>query len=446
MAVAVELRTTCPKCGNPVPVNALVADLHCPTCEHAFAFSADVWHQAFSAFTPVALGETDGGPLTLDNGAMLIRAASPPRCRECDTDLPVTNALLAGNSSQISCACGAGVSVRRVPHDLVPGIESYFTHLIGEDAAQLGVVSGAAPDAAEPVIFPCPHCGGSLPVDGTERIVKCSYCSTNAYLPDDLWRRVHPVKTVARWYVWADDDVIAHQKAEAAAASAAAAAEAAAQEESSGVGSGAGLMLLAGAVCVPMGYEGNGGSLVVGAVGVGCLLMGVQGIAVAIGRALEQRSARTASQQDDADEPGSYGGSSVGRAWALAGMWALFLGVWAVAVIGVYGVCLGCLPWAAGVAASGAVIVAGRIVTKLVAGRYGDRRAARDIVWGPMPWLAVGALLAGGALLAVIAARGAATVWDLVPAVVSPSLGYALLLASAGGKPPVRPMPLSRSS
>jgi hypothetical protein len=31
--------------------------------------------------------------------------------------------------------------------------------------------------------------------------VPCQYCKTDVYLPDDLWRRLHPVKTMAPWFV-----------------------------------------------------------------------------------------------------------------------------------------------------------------------------------------------------------------------------------------------------
>jgi len=441
MAISVELRTTCPKCGNPVPVNALVPEVHCPTCEHAFPFTADAWHQAFSAFAPVAVGDTDGGPLTLENGATLTRAASAPRCGDCDADLPVTSELLAGKPTLIRCACGASASVRELPRDLLPGAESYFTHLIGEDPAQLGIVSGAAPDAAEPVIFPCPHCGGSLPVDGTERVVKCSYCETSAYLPDDLWRRLHPVKTIERWYAWVDHEVIAHQNAEAAAASAAAAAEAAAAEKSNAGWSRAVLLLLAGGAGVWIGLEGGDVSRAFGAAGIACLLVGVQAFAVAIGDALRESGVRPILERNDA--PGARGfWNSVSQTWAAGGMLALLLGMWAVAVISSYKVCTGFLPGAAFVGASGAVIVVVRVVGKFVVSRHlrggaaPDRSALRP---GAMLWFAVGALLAGAAEFAAIAASGATPPGDLVLAVGLPSLGLAVLLAYVEDAPVLRP-------
>jgi hypothetical protein len=65
--------------------------------------------------------------------------------------------------------------------------------------------AGAAPhveDAARPVVMACPHCGGALRLSGeSERLVPCQFCKADVYLPDDLWRRLHPAKTVREWFV-----------------------------------------------------------------------------------------------------------------------------------------------------------------------------------------------------------------------------------------------------
>src|SRR6185437_12497888 len=50
-------------------------------------------------------------------------------------------------------------------------------------------------------VFYCANCKAPLPVDGSNRVVKCQYCATDVYLPDDLWQRMHPVAVVARWYM-----------------------------------------------------------------------------------------------------------------------------------------------------------------------------------------------------------------------------------------------------
>ncbi|APR77365.1 Hypothetical protein A7982_02712 [Minicystis rosea] len=205
MAVSVELRTTCPKCGNPVPVNGLVPEVLCPSCEHVLLLSAELWHEALSGLAAVATGSSTGGQTLLGVGTTLTQESSAPRCAECGAELAVEGILAPEEPAWIDCTCGARVAVRKLPRDLVPHAASFITLLIGEDPSQLSMPApGSVTAASEPVFFPCPHCGGTLPIDGSARIVKCSYCCTNAYLPDDLWRRIHPVKTVARWYAWVD--------------------------------------------------------------------------------------------------------------------------------------------------------------------------------------------------------------------------------------------------
>jgi hypothetical protein len=60
----------------------------------------------------------------------------------------------------------------------------------------------------KPILFTCPSCGGNLKIDGSERTITCSFCDSSIYLPDDLWHRMHPVKTVSRWYILMDDSAL----------------------------------------------------------------------------------------------------------------------------------------------------------------------------------------------------------------------------------------------
>jgi hypothetical protein len=34
-----------------------------------------------------------------------------------------------------------------------------------------------------------------------ERVIECRYCTTSVFLPDELWRRLHPAKTMLAWTV-----------------------------------------------------------------------------------------------------------------------------------------------------------------------------------------------------------------------------------------------------
>jgi hypothetical protein len=68
-----------------------------------------------------------------------------------------------------------------------------------------GEAGAPGPEVANeprPVVMACPNCSASLSIStGNERTTTCQYCKTDIYLPDDLWRRLHPVKKAERWYI-----------------------------------------------------------------------------------------------------------------------------------------------------------------------------------------------------------------------------------------------------
>ena len=130
-------------------------------------------------------------------------------CGRCGAAFPTENlAELASHGGAACAKCGNFISVRATPEEfrrtVVPGVP----FLVGEDPSQIpGASEGLAfqpKPASKPVTFSCPRCNGSLDVDGKERTITCSYCSSSIYLPDDLWHRLHPVSTVQRWYLQLD--------------------------------------------------------------------------------------------------------------------------------------------------------------------------------------------------------------------------------------------------
>ncbi|UCH79143.1 MAG: hypothetical protein JSU81_04125, partial [Candidatus Coatesbacteria bacterium] len=73
---------------------------------------------------------------------------------------------------------------------------------IQEEKAEPPPEEGEAVEAAAaPVAFTCPQCAGSLLVDGRDRMIRCTYCGVNVFLPDELWFRLHPARKKRRWFV-----------------------------------------------------------------------------------------------------------------------------------------------------------------------------------------------------------------------------------------------------
>ena len=235
-AIALEVHHACPKCASPVPINGLVPKLTCGACQAeldnpllAELARPGYYVKAFDVLRKIRSGGAGdptirGGTDSAGELRGIIQPAGrtsvsgkiswqDPVCPRCETPLPVAEQLeVATAAGRILCPrCGeegGAITVRRVPRELVSPSVDFVTHVIGEDPDLLPGPSAnvAAPAAAKPVLFLCPACNASLPVNGSSRTVECSYCHASVYLPDELWRRLHPARRIGRWYLWVRED------------------------------------------------------------------------------------------------------------------------------------------------------------------------------------------------------------------------------------------------
>jgi DNA-directed RNA polymerase subunit RPC12/RpoP len=195
--ISVQIRSSCSKCGNGLPLNALVPRLACPACSAQNELGDEFWVNVLGD-SDLSSGTifTAGRELTLEVGR------DGPACASCGAGIDPRAALASAEAGSIACpGCQARILVRRPPESFAL---SGFALLVGEDELQVpaaGATVRAAPAGAYPVAFNCPTCGGVLQVDGSARVVKCGYCQGAAYLPDDLWHVFHPVPVTRPWYL-----------------------------------------------------------------------------------------------------------------------------------------------------------------------------------------------------------------------------------------------------
>lgn len=156
------------------------------------------------------LNEGEGQNQTVMTGEYSFRimyGLQKPRCGKCKTPLDEKMFSQFASAGKAVCSkCSNEISVRTLP-DILKGDFADISYLIGEDKDMLSAGKGTmkTPEAVKPVIFMCPSCGGNLKIDGSKRVVTCTYCNSDIYLPDDLWLRMHPVKVVERWYMVLDE-------------------------------------------------------------------------------------------------------------------------------------------------------------------------------------------------------------------------------------------------
>lgn len=211
IGICIELKTTCKHCSDPLMLNAFTEDILCSSCNKINTFTAETWQSlledAVNKAPKFKVGE--GQPSTIFRGEYsysLTYGRQEPRCGKCKTGIDITKTEEYLKSGSYTCSkCSNRIFIRK-PSEMIAKAFPSVKYLTGEDDDLLSVNNGGGklPASAKPVLFTCPSCAGNLKIDGMERMVTCQFCDSQIYLPDDLWFRLHPPKTVERWYMLVD--------------------------------------------------------------------------------------------------------------------------------------------------------------------------------------------------------------------------------------------------
>ncbi len=181
----------CSECMGPTPLNAVVSRMQCAHC----LSSIDVMEQirrlskVFGSWGPPSLWST--GTLRTDQHVDGMRTEADVRvavCRACQAPFESEDVAAASmSSSGVACrGCGERAAVR-FADDLVQFVTPSARLVIGEADASAG---SRAPVPS--VLCACLQCGAALAVDGTKRVVACTYCQSSNFISDALWLRMHP--------------------------------------------------------------------------------------------------------------------------------------------------------------------------------------------------------------------------------------------------------------
>jgi DNA-directed RNA polymerase subunit RPC12/RpoP len=88
-------------------------------------------------------------------------------------------------------------------------IKQFHPKAIGviNDSKGFDVNPDVAENKSQTIVFGCMTCGAGLKLDEhSKRLMKCSYCDNENYLPDAIWNRLHPYKEPERIYLILDLD------------------------------------------------------------------------------------------------------------------------------------------------------------------------------------------------------------------------------------------------
>jgi len=202
---ALEISIRCPHCDSPVHVDGPYTEVLCPSCQSPIAYPPEIWKDTLedvSAEVP-GLEPNEGNNSTIFGhfNMTMMTGRQVPRCRKCRREFDM-DAEYRGQDVMVCPACGDRTPVFPAPEWLKEAVHG-ATLVVG--AWPMGGSVEEEAGLSGPVAFSCPQCAGSLMIDGRDRLVKCSFCGTNVYLPDDLWLRIHPAKKKGRWYIGLDE-------------------------------------------------------------------------------------------------------------------------------------------------------------------------------------------------------------------------------------------------
>ena len=191
--VTLRIHVECERCAAPIPINGPAQRLVCKAClgENALPGLVEALHDASQSMR--ALGSRYD---------VTILEEHRPQCVACDASISIDTA--SSTTGVVPCArCGAGVPSYPAPAWLRATLPT-AAWVFGGDPEVLppesGVVLSIPEREAKPIAMACPQCSGGLTITkDNARIVPCRFCGVDVYLPDELWRRLHPVATKRAW-------------------------------------------------------------------------------------------------------------------------------------------------------------------------------------------------------------------------------------------------------
>ena len=213
MGIMIELKATCPACEGWIAVNGLVPGAACNGCGKVRELSPDWWKALMQNVLKEAPRAKPGKVFHYSETVTSYEIKFErrhPRFPETERDIDMDAAVAGAVDGRFpDPATGRPLSVRPVPEEYREGLPGVRT-IVSEDLDCLSRATGSVqpvqtlqPQGPQP--FACPHCGAALTIDGKERKIRCAFCSADAYLPNEMWQKLHPAYAATPWYLWYDE-------------------------------------------------------------------------------------------------------------------------------------------------------------------------------------------------------------------------------------------------
>jgi hypothetical protein len=199
--VQYKVKIKCKECGTFIPLNGPAEELECHECYTIHKISDRVWESLFSDSkydeysTEISMAYEELIVMGLDLKHMA------PQCQntKCKAELVIDSNILGKESVLICPKC----KKEHLSYPVPEFMEKYSVSF----QKPVQIISGenfqSRQDlAVKSIAVKCISCGASMKVSHkTPRICTCEHCQTQQYLPDGIWKQLHPVKRRKPWYI-----------------------------------------------------------------------------------------------------------------------------------------------------------------------------------------------------------------------------------------------------
>jgi hypothetical protein len=206
-----KVRSSCLECGESIPFEGPALRVPCRACHSELEVPANTWKGILNFRENAAqLRLVEGGirnSAMMGGGSGVIAVGWGPQrpiCTGCGALLDLA-AAPPGTDGFVHCAaCGASTTTFPAPAWLA-AVDPSAMQIFGAartDGPLAGTPVEAPRTETRPISFSCPDCGATLKISmDSPRILSCSYCKADHFLPDPLWRGGGHRENRAPWVV-----------------------------------------------------------------------------------------------------------------------------------------------------------------------------------------------------------------------------------------------------
>lgn len=208
---SIKARVDCSECGQPIPLDGPLRQAHCNMCQSDVPVRAGLWQSvledAEKRYETLLGGAVHGDKVRHHGVEMTYELrVTVPACEQCGVAFPNEAVSQVGELQFCCTGCGDPASTHPMPDWLrqrVPAaVQVVRTDVVAPSAGDGAVAVQPTEEAPQPLVMACPQCAGSLSIGvESERLYSCQFCGSDVYLPDAVWRRLHPVKKVREFFV-----------------------------------------------------------------------------------------------------------------------------------------------------------------------------------------------------------------------------------------------------